>query len=1220
MEKAPEIKWTPAQQSAIETLGRDVLVTASAGTGKTAVLSHRAVQRIADPADLARADTMLVLTFTDAAAEEMRSRIAETLHQRHRQTGEAQLRQQLLLLDRAYISTIHSFCKRILTEFFYLIDLNPAFGMLGPDEQRLLKSEILEQTLEQAWSDEKLSPGLESLFKGRRIQHGTNSFVDRIIPLAEFLDSTVDRNRFYENAAALNDNTSAQYTELKNTQKRVLLDKLDQCQKQLSHTMTLDAQYCEGNYITDYLQQYYIPAIETCRTLLEKDRLDLCSTHVSKLDIPRMPAFKKKLWPEELKDLVKDPIDTVKKTLQGLADFALLCPDYQDQLAPQVKLQTEMLLGLLRCFDANYTEAKQHRNMLDFADLEQMALKLLTEHPEAAAKLKERFEYIFVDEYQDINTPQQKLLELLSRDDNVFVVGDIKQSIYGFRQSQPEIFLQRLLDAEDVTNPSNKPGRVDLQDNFRCRGEIIDFVNTLFGRVMTKTTADMDYDQRAELVSSFNYPDFQSHGPIQPVELILMDEQASEDEPTPEQDRPTQSISASQRQAAWIADRIQQIVGTESGRPEFQVYDKKTDSFRDVQYRDIVILMRSLSHRAQEYTEILRLAGVPISSQSACGYFETTEITDCLCLLKVLDNPDRDIELAALLRGPIFGITDNQLAMIRLHSKHKDSFYQAVRNYADNGHDKTLKQALSDILLQIHNWRQQIRIGSLADFLDKVFRERNLLSFYSALPNGAQRRANLLKLHDYAIQFEHFRTTEPGAALGRFVEFLEKLDKTEQDWAPAEADSSSENAVRIMSVHRSKGLEFPVVFAAELNTRFNMRDCSGQCLIDDNLLGLQIVNAEAGSCFDSMAHQVIAEKKKRTSLAEEMRILYVALTRAREKLILTANQKFEQTAKLLSSMNYSGRLPDWKIGTARSSIEWILMGFADRPILNDALQTKSDATNQNDSLFHFERIDRHRIDALTDEILNAKKTLKKNIVVQKISSKAATAHRLIQTSLQARYPCESVTQTPAKLSVSELTHRDDEYTAADLTRGFTQQPEALAASRAISNPLSLGSAVHLIFEHLDLSGPCDITAIQSTLQMLVDTKRIPCELEKIIDSEMIAAFFHSEPGQLAMATGQNVLREWPFTYALQADSQDESIILQGIVDMIIPTKEGLAIVDFKTDRITESTLPERRTKYTPQLNYYARAAGNILKQPVVSAWLYFLQPCLAVQVDLTKTD
>jgi len=1232
MSKSKNDKWTPAQQRAIETVGRGVLVTASAGTGKTAVLSHRAVRRIADGTDPVRADSMLVLTFTDAAAEEMRSRIAETLYQRYLDTHDSRLRQQLLLLDRAYISTIHSFCKRILTEFFYLIDLDPAFGILDADEQRLLKADLLAGTLEDAWADEAMAKDIESLFAGRRVQAGTNSFVDMIIPLTGFLDSIVNRADFYDRAAALNDHQDAAYAELKNAQKEILLRKLDHCQKRLNYALSLDAQHCGSDFVTDYIEQNYFPAVETARTLLEKDRFDLCAAHVGDLGIPNMPRFKKKLWAQDIKDTIKQPIDKVKDTLKGLRDFALLCPKYQQRLAPQVATQTKTLLKLMQRFDALYAAAKQRRNVLDFADLEHHALKLLQTQPETADKLKERFEYIFVDEYQDINAVQQRILEQVSRDDNVFVVGDVKQSIYGFRQSKPDIFLDQLENAGDGSGPPELPVRVDLQDNFRCRNEIVDFVNALFSQTMTRAVAQMDYDKRAELVSGFDYPAFEAKdGPRHPVELALLNEQ---DDGTwrHDSDDPAQSVSAAQRQAVWVAERIQKIVGAQTSAPEFQVYDKKTDGFRGVEYRDIVVLMRSLSHKAQDYTEMLRLAGVPVNSQSACGYFEATEVSDCLTLLKVLDNPDRDIELAGLLRSPVFGVTDTELAKIRLHTKERTSFYKTVSQYASDGDEAALCGKLNTILSQINAWRRQVRIGSLADFLDRVFREKGLLSFYAALPNGAQRRANLLKLHDHAIRFEHFRTTEPGTALGRFVEFLEKLDENQQDWAPAEPDSVGQNAVRIMSIHKSKGLEFPVVFVAELNTRFNMRDTSGACLIDERMLGLQVADKDANAAFASTAHQVIADHTRQKTIAEEMRILYVALTRAREKLILTGSIKQNTCAELLSRFaQFADGLPGWKLSEARSHLDWVLTGFANQSSLHQLLGTDVEYTLCDDGLFFAQHIGRRQLDAITNKILDAKRSLKATAESPKAGcpqdKEANTAFETIKQNIEWRYDFSDVTRTPAKLSVSELTHRDDEFSAASVQRAFSQKPSILQSSEPAGrrqkrpDAMVLGSATHLVFEQVDLSGPVDAKAIQAMLSRLIETGQLTEPLAAAIDVAAIVLFFNSELGQLAKQAGGSVYREWPFTYGLNAaevgaQSDNEIIVLQGIIDMIIPTDEGLVIVDFKTDRISEEAISERAEKYAGQMRSYATAAADILKQPVIAVWLYFLCPKKSVEINL----
>ncbi|MHC5083172.1 MAG: 3'-5' exonuclease, partial [Planctomycetota bacterium] len=1079
--------------------------------------------------------------------------------------------------------------------------------------------------------DSSLAQGLEILFAGRRIAPGTGSFVDRIIPLSEFLDSVVSRDDFYGRSAAMNDVTD-DGGDLQAIQKKILLEKLSHCRSQLEYALKLDGRLCSAAYATDYIHNEMMPVIDDCVGLLEKEKYTGCSLLLSELKFGTLRKKKDAELTKEQQSQIKTPIDRVKKELKSLADFALLSSEYAQQLAPQASLQTKVLMELLKRFDLNYAVAKRRRNVLDFSDLEHQTLALLENKCEVSAQLKKRFEHVFIDEYQDINAPQQRIMELLSRDDNVFVVGDIKQSIYGFRQSKPDIFLAQLKNASEIATASSQPGRVDLKDNFRCRKEVINFVNALFGRIMTEAVAEMEYDANAELVSGFDYEPFNSAGVNKPVELYLLDEDSTDDDQETDDtaDAQTECISATQRQAGFIARRIQEIVGADAAEAEFQVYDKKIDDMRPVQYRDIVILLRSLSHKAQDYVEILRLAGVPVSSQSACGYFEATEIADCLCLLKVLDNPDRDIELAALLRSPIFNLSDSSLAAIRLHSDRKMSFYQAIKLYAQDGDDPSLRGQVSAILSEISDWRRRLQTGSLAGVLDEVYRMKQLPAFYSALPNGAQRRANLLKLHDHAIQFEHFRTTEPGAALGRFVEFLEKLAEAQQDWAPAEADSAAENAVRIMSVHKSKGLEFPVVFVAELNTPFNTRDASGECLVDEDTVGLQIPDAAAGAKYPSMAHQVIAERKRKDNLAEEMRILYVALTRAREKLILTASRKEKACANLLTQCGYfTEGLPDWKLGDVRCHLDWILSGFSAQRQLRTLYAIDVDTPLADDGLFHAGRVNRDDLNAMTNEILDAKRSLKSFSQTpdpgSAMDSRATEAFETIKQNFAWSYAFNDVTMMNAKISVSQLTHRDDEFAAPDMRWAFTQKPAVLSDMTGRSHmkvdALSLGSAVHLIMEHVDLTRPVDIAVVQSTADQLVDQGKLGRVVADAVDQGSIAAFFAGTLGQLAIQNGDAVLREWPFTFALDAaevgaTSTGEIVVLQGIVDMIVPTKDGLVIIDFKTDRVDDDGLGQRAEGYADQLRSYGKAAAGILKQPVASAWLYFLSAGKAIEVDL----
>lgn len=1236
MDDDATLKLTAAQRLAVETVGRDVLVTASAGTGKTFALSRRCIERICDPNHPVNVDQLLVLTFTDAAAEEMRARIGSALRQAARERRDNRLRQQVMALDGAYISTIHAFCKRILTEFFYVAGIDAAFGIIDEDEQRLLKAESLETMLEAAWQDQHLAQAMRILFEGRRIQPGTRSFVDLIIPLSDFLDSVADREAFYQRADRINDAGDKAYADLLAAQSRIIAEQLAMMRQRLDYALALDKHYCQSDFISKTIQENYIPVIDQCIKLVNDGQLLQCAAYIKSLKFDNFPRRANRL-DEDIKEIVKAPAQKVKEDLKALSQFAALNPDFERQLAGAVGLQSSVLLKLLRRFEAEYTKTKTERNVLDFADLEHYMLRLLENQPAVAETLRGRFEFVFVDEYQDINTVQQRILDTLGRGNNVFAVGDIKQSIYGFRQSRPEIFLDRLRQAANRPDEKTTPLRVDLAENFRSRPEVLEFVNAVFRRIMTEGTASMRYDKQAELKAEFKYPPFTAAGErTHPVELILLDQdvddslpdqnsedtQQTEDNDDTNADISPELIEATQRQAALIAQRIRQMVGADSGKAEFQIYDRKLRCCRDVRYGDIVILMRSLSYKVNTYVEVLRLAQIPVDAQGSAGYFETTEISDCVNLLKTLDNPNGDIELAATLRSPLFGFNDNELAEICLFAKTKrpaqTPFYHAVQIYVEEGPDAALRQKMEKAIRQLERWRQQAQRGSLATLLDGIFRETGLVSFYAALPNGSVRQANLLKLHDRAIQFEGFRTSRPGMGLTRFVEFIEKLQQEQRDWAPGQPDSL-ENAVRIMTVHKSKGLEFPVVFAAELNTKFNSTGQKKECLIDEQTIGLKMVVEGGRFRISSLAFQVLKEREQRQNLAEEMRILYVMLTRAREKLILTASGKETHCrAQLIEGALLPEPLPDWHLLEAKCHRDWLLAALAHENTLHTLYQTGFEDRFEKQDLFIASRESRQQLDSLAAQLLRNKRTQKSVTEPPSLSSDQqrdyAAAFSKLETALKQPYPFASQCGIGAKYSVSTLTHPDDEFSVPDISGAFDAAPAAVQSEVETVDGVHrrlAGSAAHLVFEHVPMSQPIDLTVVEQTLEVLVKEGLIAPTIAEMVDTAGIAAFFQTEPGAAAAAAKQAVLREWPFTLGIDAtelgaNAPDQRVILQGIVDLIIPTAEGLIVVDFKTDRIPNDTvLHHRIERYREPLAWYSRAAGTLLKKPVLSCWLYF---------------
>jgi len=1278
-----KIEWTEQQKRAIVTRGSDVLVTASAGTGKTAVLSGRCVDIVRDKSICPDVWSILVVTFTDMAAEQMRSRIAEQLRAAFEKSGDRHIRYQLMLLQGADISTIHSFCKRLITEYFYQLGLDPIFRIIDSDEQKLLEAEVLEKTIDWAWEQSNLRAALEQFFY-RRDLRTNDGFLSKIIELNDFLDGVVSRQNWYERAVVLAEATNPLITDLGKRQKQIIAEKLQQILSRLQHAQNIykneggDGSWASlGSAQTSWaekLEESHIKPVANCLGLLNAGDWNKCADAIRnfakpKTSTPReLPESVAKL----LHDTAKDAIDAFK----DLSQFAIVNPDYLDRISGSSSLQTKVLVELVKKFDQLYSQAKRMVNCMDFADLEHYALKLLTEDINAedelspsqtALALRRKYKYIFVDEYQDINPVQQAILKMLGSEGNVFVVGDVKQSIYAWRGAEPKIFIKDLKSAS--VDPKNAPEglRVDLNANFRSAKGILDFVNKIFSRIMTASFGDVDYDESAQLKPA-QVTGQQSQGTGNVVEFHILDEKSinsgaesqQEGELRDENPNPVRNsrgisngvniIGSRQRQAAMIARRIRGMVGADTGRAEFQIYDKQKGCLRDVQYRDIVILMRSLAKKANDYVEVLRLAGVPVSCQATAGYFEATEITDCLCLLKVLDNPQRDIELAALLRGPFFKISDTELAKIKLHSaanEQNKNFYACVVQYCESGPDVKLTGRLKAVLAQIEDWRTAARRENLADLIWRIYRQTGFLSFVSALPNGQARRANLLKLHDRAIQFAGFATSVGIASLTRFVEFIEKLQEAGQDWSPAEPPESAGNAVRIISIHKSKGLEFPVVFLAELESKFNKKDTFADYLADANYtLGLQIIDRRTNSKLRSPAYEVIAEEKLSTSLAEEMRILYVAATRARDRLVLTALQKQTSCGKVLSKGLFFGGqpcqrrhvsagepIPGWVLADCQSPLEWILYGLCDQKSLHNAFETHLIGQAIDDKLFSLKVYRGAELEQFSKYV----QTLRSNKLSQRVSTikksgvkrKESKLLSQIKKSLSWRYKHGDAVVLPAKQSVTGLTHRNDEYVKIGYSRALEQKPRAVMAAEAeLTEPQGrlIGTATHLVISQLDLTKPISREAIEKTKEKLLADGAITEAVAEHIETESIMKFFESDLGKTALSTWPNVWREWPFTFALPASyvardpslvarvAEDETIVVQGIIDMLVQTPQVLIIIDFKTDNVTAAEVTERAELYRRQMELYAKAASAILKSKILSKWLYFLTPGLAIKV------
>jgi len=1301
-----KVKWTGQQQQAILARGGNVFVTASAGTGKTAVLSGRCVSLVADGSLCPEVLNMLVLTFTEAAAEQMHARIAQQLREAYQQTRDVRLLRQLVLLQGANISTIHSFCKRLITEHFHKLSLDPSFRVIDSDEAMLLQGEMLEETIEWAWRQNHLVQGLHELLH-RRDLRGSDGFLGSIIRLSDFLEGVVGPDCWFDRARRLAEQVDPLDSELGTKQQQMIKDRLGTILTQLRLVKTLyEDEVPDGGWGAG-LQESLIEPITACLDRLKANDWRACAEGIRGFRKPRLAT------PKGLSEMTAKVISDLQKTAVGafvkLNDLALLNPDYLDVVGRSTSLQTRILIELTRQFNHLYAQRKSKLNGLDFADLERYALKLLTvadpsgerlSPSETALALRSRFKYIFVDEYQDINPVQQAILDALSSGDNVFVVGDVKQSIYAWRGAEPAIFLERLHLA------SSDPGdvvlglRVDLNYNFRSAGGILDFVNKIFGRIMTAEIAHINYDEAARLRPA---PDcglqiadcglrggprstVQSAGGNQPiVELQILDERGngrnSQEEEGGVASNPQSEIhnpqfddlalvNPRQRQAALVARRIREMVGAETGRAEFQVQDKHTGVLRNVEYRDIVILMRSLAQKANDYVEILRLAGIPVNCDATAGYFEATEVRDMISLLKILDNPQRDIEFATVLRSAFFHLTDSELVRIRMHGRERSkhaNFCTCAAWYQADGPDGKLRERLKTVFEQLERWRSLARRGQLGEVIWRIYRQSGFLAFVSALPNGQARKANLLRLHDRAVQFEGFASNTGIASLTRFVDFLERLQEAGQDWAPAQPGSAAGNAVRILSVHKSKGLEFPVVFLAELETEFNKRDIYADLIADsEDAVGLQVIDHRSNTRLRSLAHEVISAKKQAVSLAEEMRVLYVATTRARDRLILTASQKRTDCGKTLANGLLLGgeTIPAWLLRPCKNALEWVLYGLCDQRVLHEAFGTGLAGRAQDQGLFRFRLLGGDDLNDLSRFILTVRTSKARSaFFTRKKSSPEPDGRKLlaqVKSTLTRAYPFAYAIDLAAKSSVTKLTHHDDMFVQRDYSEALDRQPIASpqpmemvgVAHPTLGSRLArqVGTAAHLVISSLDLKQPVTRDVIEETRDRLAQEGAIPACIAGNIDAEAILAFFETRLGAVVCDKRNVVWQEWPFTFGLPATAamdssvkaegmgdgskalagnhrqaalddatprnlqSNEIIVVQGVIDLLVQTPEGLVVIDFKTDRVSGDEVGERAQTYRGQLALYAQAAAGIRKDKVLEKWLYFLIPRQAVQV------
>lgn len=1162
--------YTDNQLRAIKSRGSALLVSAAAGSGKTRVLTQRVMDYITDPLHPESIDRFLIITYTRAAAAEMRGRIMDALSRVVAESpGDARLRREQDKCCCAQIGTIHSFCTTVLRENCHLLGLPPAFRVLDEDKAARMKSAALERLLDERYEHMDAYPGFKALADTVGAGRDDRRLATAVLDLYEKMRSHPYPEDWASAQIGMLDGLG-RMTDASQTVwgLEVLRDISGSAEYWLRRLESATEQICSADEkIIKAYGSVFSDDAAALRDFIRALSLgwDKAREHLPPEKFPPLGRLVK-YENTALKDSVKAVRDGYKK---AAAHFRRSLSQSSGQLLADLEFMAPAMKALLRlCIDLEHSFAadKKREGCLDFSDLEHMCAGLLVDKESGkptwlAVELSQRYREIMVDEYQDVNAIQDMIFRAISREEsNLFLVGDVKQSIYRFRLADPGIFLKKYDSYADWTPDSSKPRRIMLQENFRSRKSILDAANLVFSSIMSRELGELEYDDDAALrFGSTAYPDSSD----EPVELCIIDPESPDDEEAPDKSR---------LEARFVARKIRSLMDCST-----PVYENGVP--RPCRWNDFVILLRSPGSAGSVFHEELALAGIPVCSQSSGGFFESIEVSTAIDMLSLIDNPHSDIPLLSVLRSPAFGFTPDELCRIRLADRNGD-MYSALLSAAQDGDEHcrsfadmldTLRAASPDLSLDALIWR--------------IYSSSGLLALCSAMPGGEARRENLLRLFQLAKSFEE--TGQKGVF--QFTSWLRRMASRAQE-PPAAGNGDS---VSIMSIHKSKGLEFPFVFLCDLHHRFNKTD-SRDCVLFHSRLGLgpKLTDTQRGIEYPTLARRAIERRIDTENLSEEMRVLYVAMTRARERLFMSACMKKPDAAMKKLADEMSMPLHPEFLRSAPSFLNWLL----------------SAAMLDRDGLIKLSIIPAADIsDAEADTEIESPAAVEADTELARQLSKA----------LSFRYPFADSVEKPTKLSATGLermsANEESDPDAVSLLPQRKQPSFRLPRSGDIqSAPAQRGTATHCFMQYVDFSRTGSIQELKNELERLEKAAYLSHEQAEMVDLSLVSHFFESPLG-LRLRESREIYREFRFTLLVDADDpysppENEQVLMQGIIDCLIVEPEGLTIVDYKTDRISAAAVPKAAAHYAAQIRAYARCAQRIFGLPVRERIIYFLTP------------
>lgn len=1234
--------YTTEQRLAIDEQGQNILVSASAGSGKTTVLVERVIQKILK-SETESVANLLVVTFTKAAAKGMRDKIKQALREAAEKTNNASLKQRLRkemnLVGVADISTIDSFCTHLIKRYYYLIDLDPQFRMFADStEQILLQQSVWDDVRETLYATNDTQ--FEHLVENFSDDRGDDGLTKVVQELDSFANGTPAPHEWLSQLPKLYEVESDSLTDTPFYQQRVVPILVGIVQQLLAD-------------INDNIELAVGDELSEVKTLLETDReltaeiLDLVQ-HASWETIrAKLLALKFKSFPrattDEKKEIYapfKPDREVFKKQLNNLQSTYF--PLHEEQTM-EVMAQSKQLVATLADVTWQYRQAyqaeKQQRHVMDFADLEHYALAILTTNStdgdSIVEQLKNHYHEIMIDEYQDTNQLQESILTTIAstQPGNLFMVGDVKQSIYKFRLADPSLFLRKY---EQFRQPESQDGEaIVLADNFRSVENITDFVNLIFKQLMDRQVGEMNYDQAAQLkFGARYYPDKGTS-----TEILLY-----ESKTTPESDEPDEeSLMPSDKtigEIQMIGQRINRMV--DSGE---EIYDTKAKKKRSINFGDITILAPTKSNNNQIIEQFTQL-GIPVTVNDAQNYFRATEIRIMMALLRVVDNPYQDIPLAAVLRSPIVGLDENELAYLRIQNK-TDDYFAAVKTFHAGFDENTASDFAQQIYAKVDRFLHQLNQfklianqNRLVKLIWSIYDTTGFLDYVGGMPGGRQRQANLHALYERAHVYEE----SSFKGVFQFVRFIEQMQQQNQDLGEAPAQTSS-NTVSVMTIHGSKGLQFPVVFLMNAAHQFNKNNFKENYLLDaKDGIGITYMTDERVT-INTLQKQVLKDTIDRRDQAEEMRLLYVALTRAEQRLLITGS--YQNVDKAIASWERAFQSNQMSLPTqvrlkTINFMDWIGMSLVRHPHFDVDLLTKDNewpGLNSDDT-----KNTEFRIDKFTATDLQPKDAELTNQPVPAASKDVAKqtnkadnpivgmSHDEIKRVLHFNYEHTAATMTTAYQSVSEIKRLFEDPDNLQLGQ-LEFAPQARQKGRYVSenfgqpkfmqttvkpSAAQIGTATHLVLQTLDLAHEPTIATVEQVIVRLTAANIITNEVAQQINRQQILQFFATDLGQSILMHPEWLKREVPFSMLLngaqlfaEINDPDEKVLIHGIIDGYLELDDEISLFDYKTDQLRDdgdrqASIAQIVDRYRGQVNLYAQALEQMTHKPVRHKYLYLL--------------